>query len=108
MKQLFTHEIKYKDIVDLLKNITIQEHNYYILTFDKYKQLKYSKKIHKMHNDLITLYKPSKQFYVKNMNTYKGFLTVIRQLCKSVDIHYKIEIQYDRSSYTIYYKFVLD
>ena len=58
-------------------------------------------------NDLSEYYLPSKQKYIENGETYKGFITIIRQLCKLWDIEYTSKIKYNKNDYNIEYYFYI-
>ena len=48
-------------------------------------------------------YYPSKQFYVTRNITYKGIVTIIRQICKYHHIPFTSHIKYSKSKYEIIY-----
>jgi len=55
----------------------------------------------------ITILKPfyhnSKLKYVERQLNYKGFLTIIRQMCNTLQIKYSMKIVYNKSTYEIEY-----
>jgi hypothetical protein len=61
-----------------------------------------------LKNKLASHYYDSKQYYLVNINRYKGALTVIRQLSRYLDIPYRYKIVYYHAKYNINYYFDLE
>jgi hypothetical protein len=111
--QLFKH----KKNKDKLKELTLQfiQDNLkydslkreYIIDESLYKHIYQLGIINTFKNNLLQYYFDSKQNYPINMNRYKGTITVLRQLCRYVDIPYRYDIMYFNSKYNIRYYFDL-
>ena len=80
---------------------------YFAITLASYKKGIYKSFIQEFYKELEKYYKKSKLFYLTRKNTYKNFLTIIRQLCNYHGIMYTNEIKYDKSTYEIKYKIFL-
>lgn len=63
--------------------------------------------INSLKDKLASYYYDSKQGYIINMNTFKGTLTVLRQLSRYLKIPYRYDIIYLHSKYSIHYFFDL-
>ena len=79
----------------------------YVINESIFKHLKYIGIIHKLKEYLAPYYYDSKQKYIINIFTYKGFITIIRQICRFIEISYRYEIIYLQSKYEIKYYFNL-
>lgn len=105
MNELFKTQITYNTIYNLLYDICIQEKNYLIFNLIQFKKLKFYSKLDDILLFLKPFYKETKQKYIEKGNKYKGFVTILRQLCKLYNIKYMNKIVYDHSNYTIIYYF---
>jgi hypothetical protein len=70
-----------------------------------YKKAVYTNKIEQFINKIIDNYHESKKRFVTRKMDYNKFVTVIRQIANSIDVHYTSEIIYDKSKYEIVYYF---
>jgi len=68
-----------------------------------YKKTEYNQRLTTFINELKPHYHNSKRKYIDRTMTYNYFLTIIRQLCNSHNIHYMTKLVYDKSSYEIEY-----
>ena len=92
----------------LLQNTChLKTDKYFVITHASFKKGVLSKCIQLFYDELKQYYQKSKAFYLTRKNTYKNFLTVIRQLCNYHNIMYSNDIKYDKSSYEIVYKVFL-
>lgn len=107
MNELFKRQISYKIIYNLLYDICIQEKNYLIFNLIQFKKLKFYSKLDNILFYLKPFYKETKHKYIENGCKYKGFVTILRQLCKLHNIKYMNKITYDHSNYTITYYFYI-
>lgn len=105
MNELFKEQISYKYIYKLLYDICMNEKKYLKFDITQFKRLKFYSKLDTILYDLKPYYKKSKQYYIEKGNKYKGFTTILRQLCKLHNIQYENKILYDHSNYTIVYYF---
>jgi hypothetical protein len=69
-----------------------------------YKKAKYEEnKLDAFYKKIKPYYHNSKQFYVNREKTHKNVITVLRQICKFLNITYTSKIKYRNSSYSIIY-----
>ena len=68
-----------------------------------FKKAQLSKSIQSFLDSIKKYYYPSKQFYVTRDITYKGIVTIIRQICKYHHIPFTSQIKYSKSKYEIIY-----
>ncbi len=101
--QLFKKIIPQNILTDLLKEICEKKDDYYILDRIAFKKAEYHNLIDKLVVELKEYYHNSKQFYLTRKLTYNYFLTIIRQLCKSLNITFNTKISYCKSIYHITY-----
>jgi hypothetical protein len=101
--QLFKKIIPKDILSDLLKEICEKKDDYYILDRIAFKKAEYHNLIDKLVVELKEYYHNSKQFYLTRKLTYNYFLTIIRQLCKSLNITFNTKISYCKSVYDITY-----
>lgn len=76
----------------------------FIVTLASYKKGVFTGSIESFYKELAQYYQKSKMFYLTRKNSYKKFLTIIRQLCNWHNIMYTNEIIYEKSTYEINYK----
>lgn len=92
----------------LLQNTChLKTDKYFVITHASFKKGVFNKYIQLFYDELKQYYQKSKAFYLTRKNTYKNFLTIIRQLCNCHNIIYSNDIKYDKSSYEIVYKVFL-
>lgn len=105
--QIFINTIEYNIFIEYLEKFTIKQKNKYIITPIIFKQAMYNNKIKPFLDYVKPFYHISKQKYVEENISYKKFITIIRQICRSLNIYYKSEIKYTNSKYAInYYIFI--
>lgn len=111
--QLFKHkkdQDKLKELIlqfiqDNLKYDSLRKE--YIIDYSLYKHIYQLGIINEFKNNLLQYYFDSKQNYPLNMSQYRGVNTVLRQLCRYLDIPYRYDIIYLNSKYNIRYYFDL-
>jgi len=101
--QLFKKIVPNNILTDLLDEICEKKENYYILNRIAYKKAEYYNLIVNLTTILKDYYRNSKQFYITRNIDYNNFLTIIRQLCNSLNIEYKSKTDYQKSIYNITY-----
>ena len=74
-----------------------------IFSKTSFKKAQLSKSIQSFLDSIKKYYYPSKQFYVTRDITYKGIVTIIRQICKYHHIPFTSQIKYNKSKYEIIY-----
>lgn len=103
MIQLFKSSPDKKKFITFLKTHCQQERNYLKLTNDIYKQIVFKDNISSFIESIKPHYHKSKQFYLERKLTYSRFITIIRHICKQLDITYTSTMRYANSSYRIDY-----
>ena len=107
--QLFQKIPNKQYIIDVIRHMTkydkmMRKHIIGIYEFKKHYLFGYVQEF----KDYITpFYYSAKGHYPLNMGTYRGFVTVLRQLCNLLEIEYTYKIKYMYSKYNIVYYFVL-
>ena len=102
--QIFCKDPLYNDFISFLNSIaTPNKDNRYIITSTTYKQAEYKQLIQPYIDNLQSYYHKSKKHYIESANTYKRFITILRQICRFFHIYYKSEIKYIGTSYFINY-----
>lgn len=99
VSQIFKEIPDYKNLFSMLDSVcSIYEKNF-LITEINYKQLNHSNKLNDFYEYLRPYYYKSKVYYT-NKNTYTGFLTILRQLCKLFNIECSSKTVYGHGSYT--------
>lgn len=108
--QIFKYEIDKQYIISIIKNNFLYNTLLKSYDCDKYifKKLLMNNIINQFYSYIEPKYYDSKKNYPLNMTTYKGFLTLLRQLCKHLDIAFTYDIKYIHSTYIIIYHIHLD
>ena len=106
--QLFkTHvsnEWFYNFLAQICDEETINNSKYFIVSRVTYKKLKFKNELIPFCEKMETHYHNSKSKYVKDVNTYNKFITIIRQICTVNDIVYINKPIYIKSVYEpVYY-----
>ena len=109
MSQLFKHKINKDMIIHfILKYCQNEKKNEYLFNTIAYKKMIYDNALENIVEELKKCYHKSKLFYIERDMTYKNFLTILRQVCKYLNISYDSNIVYNKSKYTIHYTIFLD
>ena len=101
--QIFKNLISKEILLDLLDKICIKNEKYYILNKTSYKKGEYLNILAPFNEILLPYYHISKQYYITRKQNYKSFITIIRQLCRLMNISYTSKIIYNKSTYDIIY-----
>lgn len=75
----------------------------YHITFDVFKQLEFHGIIQRFLEDLKEYYYPSKHLYLTRKITYKRFATILRQICRNIDLPFISKIVYNHNQYSTIY-----
>ncbi len=75
----------------------------YIFNKSLYKKALYLDTISPFTQKLDEYYYDSKKHYIRRKMDYIKFITIIRQLCNSLDIKYSTQLVYNNSTYEIVY-----
>ena len=93
---------------EFIISIGIVENNYAIINETIYKKAEYTDLIKPFFEKLMPYYHKSKQFYLTREINFSSFITVLRQICKSSDVHFTSKLKYSKSTHYIeYYFYVL-
>ena len=103
MIQIFKTMPSKEGFINFIKTHTNKERNYYKITNDVYKQMMFKQVITPFLETVRPHYQLSKLFYINRKMTYSRFITIIRHICKMVDITYTSKMKYSNSSYRIDY-----
>ena len=101
--RLFNSSISYEPLEKFIKDNFVKEQNYYYIDELLFKKLKYQEKISSFIDQVKSNYHASKSFYCDNINSYKQFLTVLRQHLKYFNMKYTSKIKYANCTYNIFY-----
>lgn len=101
--QLFVSTFPRDAFVDFLKSCGDFNGNLCIVNTVSYKKICFLNKLHPFLHELTSYYHVSKQYYVTRPINYVRFLTIIRQLCKHLNITYTTLKTNIRSTYEISY-----
>ncbi len=108
MIQLFKSYPNKDTFILFIKTHCIKEQKYYKLTPEVYKQIIFKNALQPYLELIKPNYHISKQTYVTRKMNYTRFITVIRHLCKLLDVTYTSMMKYSNSSYQIDYLFYLN
>jgi len=103
LHQLFRRQVPIHILMDLLDKICLKTDKYYLVDMNAYKVLLYNNYQDDFCKKMIDYYHSSKAYYVTRDFSYKSFVNMIRQICKSNDIMYRSNMKYERSQYNIDY-----
>ena len=112
--QIFKNDIPYSLFYNFLneissfKNESDGEIKYYLIDNTSFKKSQFNNKLQPFLDDLEKYYHLSKKFYVQRKLNYTKFITILRQICKSLKINYTSKIIYDKSKYDIIYNIHID
>jgi hypothetical protein len=101
--QIFKNPIPNEKIFKLLDDIALKTETCYVISNDAYKKGMFNNNIENFMTECIPYYHISKRKYLERKNSYKSFITIIRQICNFNKIIYRSQIKYDKSSYDIIY-----
>jgi hypothetical protein len=105
--QIFKKIPSKKLLYDFLENVALLENNYYILSKSGYKSAGMKNLTEPFLKELRQYYYKSKLIYIDKSCTYKGFITVLRQVCKINQIPIHSFLKYSKSEYFINYKILV-
>ena len=105
--QIFKSNIPISMLIDLFEKICIKYDNHYILNNNAYKKGMFNGDIQQFIQDCIPYYYISKRKYLTRTLNYNHFITIIRQICKYLNIKYNNKIRYEKSTYDIIYNIYL-
>ena len=101
--QIFKNPIPLSVFADFLDKNGQKQTNKYIFSKTSFKKAQLEETLQPFLDSIKACYFPSKQFYVTRDATYKGLVTIIRQICKYYHIPFSSRIKYGQSKYEIIY-----
>jgi hypothetical protein len=108
MIQLFKSYPNKPEFITFIKTHCIKEQKCYKLSQEIYKQILFKNALQPYIDTLKSHYHISKQTYITRKMTYSRFITIIRHLCKLLEITYTSTMKYSNSTYQIDYLFYLN
>ena len=102
--QIFRILVEKEYFFDFLEENCVKYDTYYLINKIAFKKSIFNNSLEHFCIDIKNNYYKSKQYYATRKLTYSKFTTIIRQICKSLDIKYESKIKYDKSVYDIVYK----
>jgi len=106
--QIFKSKYPIQGLFDFLELYSDKKTNYYYFTKTKFKKGVFENAIRPYCDSLKEYYYLSKQKYLDKKQTYRSFVTIIRQICKYHHISFTSKIKYDKSNYEIVYYIYFD
>ena len=101
--QIFKKSYPKEKLFEFLDKYAEKKNKYYFLTKTSFKKANFEKAIKPYCSTLKEYYYSSKHKYLDKTQTYRSFITIIRQICKSHHMSFTSKIKYDKSNYEIVY-----
>jgi len=101
--QIFKKSYPKDDLFVFLDKYAEKKNKYYYFTKISFKKAVFEKSIIPYCNGLKEYYYSSKHKYLDKPQSYRSFVTIIRQICKYHHISFTSKIKYDKSNYEIVY-----
>ena len=108
MIQLFKTYPNKEKFIEFIKSHCVKERKCYKLSPEVYKQISFNNHLQPFLDSIKEHYHSSKQTYVSRKMTYTRFVTIIRHLCKLLEITYTSTMKYSSSTYQIDYLIYLN
>ena len=107
--QIFKMSVPPVLLATFLDRYGIKKANHYLFTKASFKKAVFEKSVEPFCDALLEYYHISKRKYLTKHQTYRSFVTIIRQICKNRNISFTSKIKYDKSDYEIiYYIYLVD
>lgn len=103
--QIFKTPIMPELLWGFLKENAEELETHFIFNKTHYKKSVYNNKIIPFIIAITYHYHESKKHFIMRKMDYIKFITVLRQIAKSIDVRYTNELSYDKSNYEIVYCF---
>ena len=101
--QTFKTPVPIELLWDFLRANFDETATHFQVTTYLFHKTEYNQKLLAFISCLNPYYCNSKRKYIERQINYKGFLTIIRQLCNAHDIKYSTKLVYNKSMYEIEY-----
>jgi hypothetical protein len=104
VSQIFKNIIPKEELFKLLDNICYKTNKYYLFNNNSFNKGLFTEQIQNFFEFCKPYYSISKRKkYIERELNYNSFITILRQICKSNNITYTSNINYDKSNYYITY-----
>jgi len=101
--QIFKNKYPVQGLFDFLELYADKKHNHYFFAKTNFKKSVYEEAVRPYCESLKEYYFKSKHKYLDKKQTYRSFITIIRQICKYHELPFTSKIKYDKSNYEIVY-----
>jgi hypothetical protein len=101
--QIFKTIIQSEVLWNFLKENAEETEDSYKFNKSLYKKAVFHETITPFVAGLDVYYYESKKHYIRRKMDYIKFITILRQLCNSIDVKYDTQLVYNNSSYEIVY-----
>ena len=101
--QIFKKKLPKEILFNFLENNSKKKNNSFVFTKTSFKKAQFNNLIVPFCELLKEYYHKSKLNYLERKINYKNFITIIRQICKSLHIPFTSKIVFDKSNYEIIY-----
>ena len=106
--QIFRKQFPKEKLFLFLDSYADKKNKYYCFTKTSFKKAVYEKAVIPFCLSLKEYYFISKHKYLEKAQTYRSFITIIRQICKHHHVSFTSKIKYDKSNYEIIYYIYFD
>ena len=103
MSRIFFEPVEAKILYDLLEQICQKTEKHYIFNELAYRRMKFLNLHVPFLNTIVGRYQSSKQFYITRKQTYRSFLTIVKQICHHNRIPITHRIVYYESTNIMHY-----
>jgi hypothetical protein len=101
--QIFKTIIQPELLWNFIKENSEETEDAYIFNKSLYKKAVFRDTITPFTQSLDVYYYDSKKHYIRRKMDYIKFITIIRQLCNSIEVKYDTQLVYNKSTYEIVY-----
>jgi hypothetical protein len=106
--QIFKKFVSKEKLFEFLDKTATKKNNSYVFSKVNFKTAQFNNLITPFCDTLKENYHKSKLKYIERKMNYKNFITIIRQICKSIHLPFSSKIIYDKSNYEIIYTIFTD
>ena len=106
MSQIFNKKFDKDKIYTLFNKIGTKQLDKFLI-FNEFIIKNKMDNIQELYSYLSDYYFNSKKYYLDRAETFKDFCTILRQVCKFLNIPFTTKIIYNKSKYKIYYVVIL-
>ena len=103
MPNIFKKKLPKEVFINFIKNTRI-ENNYFISDYNFFKKISHNNVLTLLINKLTLYYNKSKHnLYLNKKFTYQNYNTILRHMCKELNINFFYKIHYNKSKHNIIY-----